>query len=187
MPTELPKVQGYVPQAVFDKLNEFKDTHKLKSLSMALTAVLEEYFGINHHFSVRSDSLANQSELDKRVQKLEEQIEILTQTVAALAAPKPLSKSEGESDIESPAGEMITPTPTSESEVNQSDSVGRLLTAKRLADWIGETEGAVNAAAYRGNEAFRKWSENKCEVTWDFLEPDTEAGRKVRLFFRASE
>ncbi len=186
MPTELPKVQGYVPQAVFDKLNEFKDAHRLKSLSLALTAVLEDYFGINHHFRARRDSPANQSELDKRVQKLEEQIEILAQTVTALATPNPISKSEGESDIESPAGEMFTPTPTSESEVNQSESVGRLLTAKQLADWLGETEGAVNAAAYRGNEAFRQWSVKKGKGTWDFIDADIEAGRKVRLFFRIS-
>lgn len=186
MTTELPKLQGYVPHAAFDKLNEFKDTHKLKSLSMALTAVLEDYFGINHHFSVKSDSLVNQSELDKRVQKLEEQVEMLTETVKALATPNPVSKSEGESDIESPAGEMFTPTPTSESEVNQSESVGRLLTAKQLADWLGETEGAVNAAAHRRNKAFRQWSGNKCGIIWDFIAADSKAGRNVRLFFRVS-
>jgi hypothetical protein len=182
MTTELPKVQGYVPQAAFDKLNEFKETHKLKSLSVALSAVLEDYFGINHYFSAKSDLLTNQSELEKRVQKLEEQVEILTASVKALATPNLVRKS----DIESPAGEMITPTPTSESEVNQSESVGRLLTAKQLADWLGETEGAVNAAAHRRNKAFRQWSENKCGIIWDFIAADSKAGRNVRLFFRVS-
>ncbi len=59
---------------------------------------------------------------------------------------------------------MITPTPVGKSEVNQSDSVGRLLTAKQLANWLGETEKVVNAAAYRGNKVFSQWSENKCGV-----------------------
>lgn len=192
MATELPKIQGYVPQSVYDRLNEVKDTHKLRSLSVALTAVLEDYFGINHHFSPRSDSQVNQSELEKRVHNLEEQVEILIQAVAALAAPKPVSKSEGESDVESPVGEMFTPTPTYESEVNQSDSVGRLLTAKQLADFLGSatTEGSVNAAVSRctswSHEAFRQWSENKCGIIWDYIDADIEAGRKVRLFFRLS-
>lgn len=184
MPTKLPKVQGYLPHQVYDKLNEFKETRKLKSLSVALTEVLEDYFGLSP--LAKSDLLTNQSELEKRVQNLEEQIEILTQTVAALATPNPVSKLEGELDIGSPVIQMTTPTPIGELEVSQSDSVGRPLTAKQLADWLGETEGAVNAAAYRGNEAFRKWSENKCGVVWDFIEPDAEAGRKVRLFFRVS-
>ncbi len=45
---------------------------KLKSLSVALKAVLEDYFELSPR--AKSDSPAHQSELDKRVQKLEGQV-----------------------------------------------------------------------------------------------------------------
>jgi ABC-type Fe3+-citrate transport system substrate-binding protein len=190
MTTELPKVQGYVPQAAFDKLNEFKEIHKLKSLSVALTAVLEDYFGINHYFSAKSDLLTNQTELEKRVQNLEEQLEILTQTVAAFTTPVVIGESNGKSvensDVESSMVEVLTPMPISESEVTESDSIGRLLTAKQLAKFLGDsiTEKAVNGAAYKGNASFRQWSTKKGKGIWDFIAADSKAGRNVRLFFR---
>ena len=45
MPTENPKVSGYIPQAVFDQLMQFKSERGL-SVSQAVTAILEEYFGL---------------------------------------------------------------------------------------------------------------------------------------------
>ena len=45
MPTENPKVSGYIPQVVFDKLIQFKAERGL-SVSQAVTAILEEYFGL---------------------------------------------------------------------------------------------------------------------------------------------
>ncbi len=45
MPTENPKVSGYIPQAVFDQLMQFKSDRGL-SVSQAVTAILEEYFGL---------------------------------------------------------------------------------------------------------------------------------------------
>ncbi len=46
MATDLPKVQGYVPPVVYEKLLEYKETHYLKSNSQAVTNVLMEFFGI---------------------------------------------------------------------------------------------------------------------------------------------
>ena len=44
MPTENPKVSGYIPQVVYDHLMQFKSERGL-SVSQAVTAILEEYFG----------------------------------------------------------------------------------------------------------------------------------------------
>jgi hypothetical protein len=46
MATDLPKVQGYVPPVVYDKLLEYKDTYSLKSISQAVTNVLMDFFGV---------------------------------------------------------------------------------------------------------------------------------------------
>ena len=46
MATKNPKVSGGVPSSVYDQLMEFKAARGLKSVSMAVTAVLEEYFGL---------------------------------------------------------------------------------------------------------------------------------------------
>ena len=45
MPTENPKVSSYVPQAIYDRLLAFKSERGL-SVSQAVTAILEEYFGL---------------------------------------------------------------------------------------------------------------------------------------------
>jgi hypothetical protein len=46
MATDLPKVQGYVPPVVYNKLMEYKDNHGLKSISQAVTNVLMDFFGV---------------------------------------------------------------------------------------------------------------------------------------------
>lgn len=45
MPTDNPKISSYVPQAVYDQLMTFKASRGL-SISQAVTAILEEYFGL---------------------------------------------------------------------------------------------------------------------------------------------
>ena len=45
MPTENPKVSGYIPQPVYDQLMQFKAERSL-SVSQAVTTILEEYFGL---------------------------------------------------------------------------------------------------------------------------------------------
>lgn len=65
MATDNPKVQGYVPQAVYDRLNEFKDHHGLKSLSQAVTVALESFFEL-------SNSPVNQNKSNSRLEAIEE-------------------------------------------------------------------------------------------------------------------
>ena len=77
MATDNPKVSGYVPQAVYDHLLTFKSERGLKSISMALTGVLEEYFGLSK--ATISDATAS------RLSTLEGKVASLTETVAALS------------------------------------------------------------------------------------------------------
>lgn len=60
MATDNPKVSSYVPQAVYDHLMTFKSERGLKSISMAVTAVLEEYFGLSK--ATISDATASRLE-----------------------------------------------------------------------------------------------------------------------------
>lgn len=46
MATANPKVSGYVPQVVYDQLIEFKAARGFNSVSLALTAALQEFFRI---------------------------------------------------------------------------------------------------------------------------------------------
>lgn len=47
MATDNPKISGYVPQEIFDCLLDFKEKRSLKSVSLALTVVLSEYFQVD--------------------------------------------------------------------------------------------------------------------------------------------
>lgn len=73
MPTENPKVSGYVPQAVYDRLIEFKDQQGV-SISQAITIVLAEYFGIETEVdapvAVGGVTLARLEALEKQVSQL---------------------------------------------------------------------------------------------------------------------
>jgi hypothetical protein len=58
MATENPKVSGYVPQEIFDCLLEFKEKRSLKSVSLALTVVLSEYFQVEQKVDRQSSLLS---------------------------------------------------------------------------------------------------------------------------------
>lgn len=62
MATDNPKVSGYVPQSAYDHLMEFKTARGYASVSQAITAVLEEYFGLRHSPSTVSNSRLDEVE-----------------------------------------------------------------------------------------------------------------------------
>jgi ABC-type uncharacterized transport system involved in gliding motility auxiliary subunit len=67
MATDLPKIQGYLPQPIYDALVAYRDANNLKSTSLAVTKALSEFFGVSC-----DNSPANQSEsLATRVEFLE--------------------------------------------------------------------------------------------------------------------
>jgi len=79
--TDNPKVSGYVPQVVYDQLMQFKTFRGLKSVSMAVTAVFEEYFNLQKA-PIDADHDATASHLET----LEGKVASLASTVAALSA-----------------------------------------------------------------------------------------------------
>ena len=90
MPTDNPKVSGYVPQAVYDRLIQFKDKQGV-SVSQAVTIVLAEYFEIETEIDapvpVGGVTLA-------RMEALEHQVSELWKAVSIDSAP---SQSDGSS------------------------------------------------------------------------------------------
>ena len=68
MATENPKVSGYIPQSVFDQLMEFKSARGFNSVSLALTAALQEFFR-STPISTAHNSLATGE--NKRLEEVE--------------------------------------------------------------------------------------------------------------------
>ena len=67
MATDNPKISGYVPQEIFDCLLEFKEKRSLKSVSLALTVLLSEYFQVDYKVD-RQSSLLSGSDFVSRAQ-----------------------------------------------------------------------------------------------------------------------
>jgi hypothetical protein len=65
MATENPKVSGYVPQVVFDCLQDFKEKRSLKSISLALTVALSEYFQVDYKVDHQSSLLSTGNYVSK--------------------------------------------------------------------------------------------------------------------------
>ena len=83
MATNLSRIQGYVPKHILAKLQEYKQSHDLKSLSEVVGNILEEYFRGETESTSNSGSLSGESDLAKRVQIVEEQLAETRETLAA--------------------------------------------------------------------------------------------------------
>ena len=59
MATDNPKISGYVPLTIYDKVLEFKTAKGYTSVSQTITAILEEYFGLG-----TENSSANNTRLE---------------------------------------------------------------------------------------------------------------------------
>jgi hypothetical protein len=92
MATDLPKVQGYVPPVVYDKLLEYRETYALKSISQAVTKVLMEFFGVTDSpVNQISDSLPTRmNSLEGKVTDLGRQLEELNQVVTQFTSNSPI-------------------------------------------------------------------------------------------------
>jgi hypothetical protein len=82
MATELAKIQSYVPQIVLDKLGEYRQIHKLQSISQAIAIALSEFFGIE---VTRLDSIStNNLTICYRIDQLEASVNCLVQQLTTL-------------------------------------------------------------------------------------------------------
>lgn len=80
MPTDNPKISLYVPQAIYDAFNKFKDEQKL-SMSQAGIVILAEYFGLEQiikettkGITIGGVTLAKFQGLNDKFLKLEEEV-----------------------------------------------------------------------------------------------------------------
>ena len=71
------KVTGYIRQAVYDRLLDFKEANQLKSVSQAVTLILEDYLGIEPLGDAGSS-------LSHRISSVEERLEKLNEVVVSL-------------------------------------------------------------------------------------------------------
>ena len=82
MATENPKVSGYVPKEIFDCLLEFKEKRSLKSVSLALTVALSEYFGVDQKVDRQSSLLLTDNFVSKdRFEALENKVSELNSSL----------------------------------------------------------------------------------------------------------
>lgn len=81
MPTDNPKVSAYVPQALKDRLTQFRQEQGNISESQAVTIVLSEYFGIPTNVNSASEGVAVGCVTPARLEQLESQVAILTSTI----------------------------------------------------------------------------------------------------------
>ena len=135
MSSEGAKVTGYVPQTVYDRLLDFKETHRLKSVSQAVTLVLEDYFGIGPLSSVSPP-------LSRRVGALEERLGQLTEVVTAIDAL-----------INKPASELALQYKQSQLEEDHG------ITQAELAQRLRVRESTVSRN--KKKSIFTQWSKRK--------------------------
>ena len=71
------RVTGYIRQAVYNRLLDFKEAHQLKSVSQAVTLILEDYLGVEPLGDAGSS-------LSHRIGAVEEGLEKLGEVVSSL-------------------------------------------------------------------------------------------------------
>ncbi len=80
MGTDNPKVSAYVPQAIKDRLKQFREEQNL-SESQAVTAILAEYFGMTQVLGRSPEGLAVEGVTLPRMKALEEKVANLTEVI----------------------------------------------------------------------------------------------------------
>lgn len=86
MPTDNPKISGYVPQQIYDRFKQYQEENNL-SMSQAVIVILAEYFGIEETIKenisgspIGGVTLSEFQELKLRLEKVELEVEQLKST-----------------------------------------------------------------------------------------------------------
>lgn len=144
MAIESSNVVGYVPKQLYDCLEQLKDERGLHSVSQAVNAVLEDYFGSGPCQTVSGQPLTQLVEdLRDEVANLKKQVSQLQQT--------------------------FTPDPTSQRTGLRSQS--ELLNQKQLAERLGVDTTAIEQHKTDGKE-FVEWSRSKDpeRIAWRYAQ-----------------
>lgn len=137
-------VVDYVPKQLYDCLEQLKDERGLHSVSQAVNAVLEDYFGSGPRQTVSGQPLRQLVEdLRGEVANLKKQVSQLEQT--------------------------FTTNPTSQLTGPMSQS--ELLNQKQLADRLGVDTTVIEQHKTDGKE-FTEWSKSKDpeRISWRYTE-----------------
>lgn len=96
MPTDNPKISGYVPQRIYDQFKDFQERQHRLSMSQTLTVILAEYFGlkdtikeITEGTTIGGVTLAEFEQFKQRIEQLEKQVE-QNKTTSSLLEKEPL-------------------------------------------------------------------------------------------------
>ena len=73
MPTENPKISGYVPQSIYNRFKQFQEEQKLP-MSQVVTLILAEYFGLKQTIERTTEGITIGGVTFDWVKSLEEQI-----------------------------------------------------------------------------------------------------------------
>jgi hypothetical protein len=87
MATENPKVSGYVPEQVYQKIVQLKEQWQLKSTSQVLTLILQDYFGIEAHPTLSASGFSHTARLlalEAEVKRLDQQMLAAQEVMAQL-------------------------------------------------------------------------------------------------------
>jgi hypothetical protein len=146
MATSKPKISGYVPQELKDRLQKFCVENNSLSESQALTVILAEYFGCTQLLSKDADVSVGGVTLE-RFQVMEDSLRELTSKVKAL---EQMSNS-------------VSETVVSEShcQVNTQPNLPRLLSGRKLAARLGINPSTLSVRAKNGADDFIRWSAQK--------------------------
>lgn len=187
MPTDNPKVSAYVPQALKDRLTQFRQEQGNISESQAVTIVLSEYFGIPTNVNSASEGVTVGCVTPTRLEQLERQVAILTSTIEEIKSSllsKPTVNQVAQVENEQTESSLDSELKEKTTEENQIDSssVSSLpdkplteyrLTKHQMAKRIKTTVGTFdNRRSVFSPEELSQWIQKK--------DPDSIAWKGVR-------
>ena len=129
------KVTGYIRQAVYDRLLDFKEAHQLKSVSQAVTLILEDYLGVEPLGDAGSS-------LSHRISSVEEGLEKLGEVVSSL-----------DTLVNKPASDLALQYMQSQVEDGQG------ITQAELAQRLRVRESTISRN--KNKSIFTQWSKRK--------------------------
>ena len=167
MPTDNPKISGYIPQLLFDRLKEFQNERGL-SMSQAIAVVLSEYFGLEGFIKssqssveVGGVSLERFQNLEGLVRELKEKVDCLEFTGGLPALTK------GELDIVPESSLPLFPETDFTSSLKPIS--GHVLSSVRFQ--LNRNTVAKNKSKWSA-EKFTKWTTGKDPdgIAWQYID-----------------
>jgi hypothetical protein len=181
MTTENPKVAGYIPQEIYDALNQFKEDQGHKSISQALTYILSDYLGVEKKVNYQGNlplddkfvTLEQFKKLESRVSSLlsellSESTKVIEQKISKLRSEL-LSSLKSES-LNEPLSKLLDNPPS-----ELSSELLKPMTGVALNKRFNQLAGGVikMKSKHKNNpQRFTEWTKTKDPdgIAWEFKE-----------------